>query len=65
MAIVRSAGPSMPRYSERMLPDADVADIAAYLKLFPPARKVTDIPSSAGADPLTGPGRPGPFPLIR
>jgi mono/diheme cytochrome c family protein len=34
----------MPAYTDKVLPDKDVADIAAYIQSLPPAPAVKDIP---------------------
>jgi len=35
---------SMPAFTEKVLSDQEVADIYAYLKSFPPAKSVKEIP---------------------
>jgi mono/diheme cytochrome c family protein len=42
---IRNTGTTMPAYSARVLSDADVADIAAFLATIPPARPVERIPA--------------------
>jgi ubiquinol-cytochrome c reductase cytochrome c subunit len=42
---IRGTKGPMPAYSERILPDSDVADIAAYLKSIPAARSADSIPA--------------------
>jgi len=41
---VRSANRAMPPYSEKILSDADLADIYAYLKSIPKPADAKDIP---------------------
>jgi mono/diheme cytochrome c family protein len=41
---VRRPGGAMPAFTEKVLPDRDVADIYAYLKTFPAAKPAKDIP---------------------
>ena len=45
-----STGP-MPAYSEKVLADAEVADIAAYLRSIPAARSADSIPALKGLKP--------------
>ncbi len=42
---IRGTKGPMPAYSERILPDQDVADIAAYLRSIPAARSADSIPA--------------------
>jgi mono/diheme cytochrome c family protein len=42
---IRATNTTMPAYSAKVLGDADVADIAAFLASIPPARPVTGIPA--------------------
>ncbi len=42
---IRGTKGPMPAYSERILPDSDVADIAAYLRSIPAARSANSIPA--------------------
>lgn len=42
---IRATNTTMPAYSAKVLGDADVADIAAFLATIPPARPVTGIPA--------------------
>ncbi|MDX2221854.1 MAG: cytochrome c [Rhodospirillaceae bacterium] len=41
---IRATNTTMPPYSEAVLPDADVADIAAFLATIPASRPVERIP---------------------
>jgi mono/diheme cytochrome c family protein len=41
---LRSPQQRMPLYTAVVLPDKDAADIYAYLKTIPPAKKLADIP---------------------
>jgi ubiquinol-cytochrome c reductase cytochrome c subunit len=43
-AFVRSSSRQMPPYREQVLPDADLADIHAYLESIPKPRDYKDIP---------------------
>ncbi len=59
---IRATNTTMPAYSAKVLGDADVADIAAFLATIPPARPVTGIPAlrdlrAPGQLPPTGSGR--------
>jgi mono/diheme cytochrome c family protein len=51
---IRNTGTTMPAYSARVLSDADVADIAAFLATIPAARPVERIPALRD---LAGPAR--------
>lgn len=51
---IRNTGTTMPAYSARVLSDADVADIAAFLATIPPARPVERLPALRD---LPGPAR--------
>ena len=44
-AFVRATNTTMPPYGAEVLSDADVADIAAYLRTIPPAKSPDDIPA--------------------
>ncbi len=44
-AFIRATNTTMPPYSAEVLSDADVADIAAYLRTIPPAKSPDDIPA--------------------
>jgi mono/diheme cytochrome c family protein len=44
VAFVRTTNRAMPPYREPVLPDADLADIYAYLRSIPPAPRPKDIP---------------------
>jgi mono/diheme cytochrome c family protein len=41
---VRKPPGEMPAYTEKVVSDAELTDVYAYLKSFPPAKKVQDIP---------------------
>jgi mono/diheme cytochrome c family protein len=41
---VRRPFGAMPAFTEKVLPEQDVTDIHAYLKAFPEAKPVKDIP---------------------
>jgi ubiquinol-cytochrome c reductase cytochrome c subunit len=41
---VRRPAGEMPAYTEKVLPDSALADVYAYMKSFPPAKAVKDIP---------------------
>jgi mono/diheme cytochrome c family protein len=42
-AFIRATSTTMPAYSEKLLSDADVADIAAFLASIPSSAKAADI----------------------
>lgn len=42
---IRATNTTMPAYSAKVLSDADVADIAAFLATIPPARPADEIPA--------------------
>ncbi|MSO99252.1 MAG: cytochrome c [Rhodospirillaceae bacterium] len=42
---IRATNTAMPAYSEMVLPDSDVADIAAFLETIPAARSPDSIPA--------------------
>jgi mono/diheme cytochrome c family protein len=42
---IRATNTTMPAYSAKVLSDADVADIAAFLATIPPARPADSIPA--------------------
>jgi mono/diheme cytochrome c family protein len=42
---IRATNPTMPAYSAKVLSDADVADIAAFLATVPAARSADEIPA--------------------
>ena len=42
---IRATNTTMPAYSAKVLSDADVADIAAFLATIPPARSADEIPA--------------------
>lgn len=50
---IRATNTTMPAYSEKVLGDADVADIAAFLASLPPPKPVERIPALRD---LEGPG---------
>jgi mono/diheme cytochrome c family protein len=41
---VRKPTGAMPAFSEKILPDADLTDIYAYLKSLPPVKTAKDVP---------------------
>ncbi len=43
-AYVRNPSGAMPPFRERILSDADLADIYAFLETLPPPKRVSDIP---------------------
>lgn len=52
---IRAANTNMPAYSEKVLGDADVADIAAFLASIPPPKPVERIPALRDLDaPMRG-----------
>ena len=48
IAYIRRPAGQMPSYATAILPDADVADIYAYLHSIPPAKTPASIPALAG-----------------
>jgi mono/diheme cytochrome c family protein len=42
---IRATNTQMPAYSDKVLSDADVADIAAFLATIPPGKSPDDIPA--------------------
>lgn len=44
-AFIRTPNTQMPAYSAKVLGDADVADIAAFLRSIKPAKSADDIPA--------------------
>lgn len=48
---IRATNTTMPAYSARVLGDADVADIAAFLATIPPAKPVAGLPALRDLSP--------------
>lgn len=49
---IRATNTTMPAYSEQVLPDDKVADIAAFLATIPPARSADSIPALRRLKPV-------------
>jgi mono/diheme cytochrome c family protein len=50
-AFIRATNTTMPAYSARVLGDADVADIAAWLRTIPAAKPADEIPALRALKP--------------
>lgn len=51
---IRTTSTTMPAYSEKVLGDADVADIAAFLATVPPVKPIDRIPALRALTPPGG-----------